>query len=299
MRRATGPVVVDLRFDDAYNDDMKRRGLTLVEVVLVIAMVGLLAGLSLPILRSSRERARTVVCAGKVKQLLGGLFCYQTDTGVFPYGFQLSTSGLRTPGHYAGIAGAVDLAGRWWFDSFETIDHATGSGEELLTCPSKRQAGSLLSLNLLCGNYAANLSIFRVRQYTEPYGCNFSGDCLRPGEISRPGETLLLVDGGYSLISWWHATSEPPVQLPPPALSPGGIQHGAYVPGMGINAERILLPGQTDDAIGGRHPGRTVNMGFADGGVARRQADTLLVEKSQESWDNSPLWRPGGDTVTE
>ncbi|MEN6424164.1 MAG: prepilin-type N-terminal cleavage/methylation domain-containing protein [Phycisphaerales bacterium] len=277
---------------------MRSRGFTLVELIVVMAIVLLLTALSMPILQHVRERARTVLCAGQVKQLLQGLLNYQAGNDAFPYGFCASTGRMESPEHYAGIAGPVDLAGRWWFDYSQRIDHATGDGVKLLTCPSRRQVGSLLSLDMLCGNYGANLSIFRVKQYTPPYENGFSGDHPLPREISRPAETLLLADSGYGLISWWHATSEPPLRLPPPAFAPGGLQHGAYVPGMGINAGRILLPGQRDDAIGGRHPNRTVNVGFADGSAALKMADTLLVRKSQDCWDNSPLWEPGGDTVT-
>jgi prepilin-type processing-associated H-X9-DG protein len=105
------------------------------------------------------------------------------------------------------------------------------------------------------------------------------------------------VDSGYTLISWWHATSEPPVQIPPPSFFLGGVQHAAYVPGMSINADRLLLPGQTLDAKGGRHPHKTVNVGFADGSATLRKADDLLVEKSQDCWNDSPLWQPYRDTL--
>jgi len=277
---------------------MRFRGFTLVELVVVMAVIAMLAGLTTPILRDSRERARTVVCAGKLKQLLGGLLSYETENDAFPYGFQSYSGTMESPDHYAGIAGTMDLPGRWWFDCLGGIDHTTGTGEKLLTCPSKRQVGLQFSLNVLCGNYGANLSLCRVRQYTQPYQDGFFGDRPAPRTTLRPAETLLLVDSGYSLISWWHATNDPPVSLPRPSLMVGGIQHGAYVPGMKINADRILLPGQADDAMDGRHPNRTVNVGFADGAVACKKADELLVEKSGDRWNSNPLWQPGGDAVT-
>ncbi len=276
---------------------MRFRGFALVELVVVIAVITLLTGLSMPVLRFSRERARTVCCAGNVKQLLGGMMNYQIEYDAFPPGFRTFISKLASPEHYAGVAGAVDPAGRWWFDYSEEIDHATGDGVDLLICPSKRQNSPLLSLDVLCGNYGANLSLCKVKGYIPPYGSSFSGESLLSEQVLQPAETLLLVDSGYALISWWHATREPPVQLPPPSTSLGGVQQAAYVPGMGINADRMLLPGQSEDAIGGRHPNRTVNVGFADGSLASKKADALLVEKSAGRWNNSPLWQPDSDTV--
>jgi len=71
------------------------------------------------------------------------------------------------------------------------------------------------------------------------------------------------------------------------------IQDSAYIPGLEINADRKLWPGQTRDAIGGRHPNKTVNVGFVDGHVARKKASELLVEKTgEDDYDYSPLWGP-------
>jgi len=72
------------------------------------------------------------------------------------------------------------------------------------------------------------------------------------------------------------------------------IQDTAYVPGLSINRDRDLLPGQIQDAIGGRHPSKTVNVGFVDGHVDRTKADDLLVEKTGEDQycNRVPTWDP-------
>jgi prepilin-type processing-associated H-X9-DG protein len=65
------------------------------------------------------------------------------------------------------------------------------------------------------------------------------------------------------------------------------------VPGLKINKDKHLMPGQEQDAIDGRHPNKTVNVGFADGHVARKKADDLFVEKTADAYTNrSPLWIP-------
>jgi prepilin-type processing-associated H-X9-DG protein len=89
------------------------------------------------------------------------------------------------------------------------------------------------------------------------------------------------------MINWWHATDSPPVSLS------SIIEDTAYIPGLCINKDRLLWPGEEWDAINGRHPNRTVNVGFVDGHVSRTKADDLLVERAGDSYKNlSPLWLP-------
>lgn len=106
-------------------------------------------------------------------------------------------------------------------------------------------------------------------------------------DIPHPGQTLLIADSGYSLISWWHVTDVPPVLLG------SNIEDTAYLPGLEINKDKNLWPGKEWDAINGRHPNSTVNVGFADGHVNRTKADDLFVEKTDADYKNRiPLWLP-------
>jgi prepilin-type processing-associated H-X9-DG protein len=49
-----------------------------------------------------------------------------------------------------------------------------------------------------------------------------------------------------------------------------------------------------EDAIGGRHSGKTLNTGFVDGHVEKKRADDVLVHKTDEDTypNRQPLWRP-------
>jgi len=99
--------------------------------------------------------------------------------------------------------------------------------------------------------------------------------------------TLLVVDSGYCVINWWHVTDAPPESLS------SRIEDRAFIPGLWINEEKNIWRGLEEDAVYGRHPGRTVNIGFAEGHIARIKSDDLFVDKTEDTYKNkSPLWVP-------
>jgi prepilin-type processing-associated H-X9-DG protein len=96
------------------------------------------------------------------------------------------------------------------------------------------------------------------------------------------------MDSGYTITSWWHAADAPPV-----SLNSGRGEDTAYIPGLEINKQKSLLPGQEQDAIDGRHPNKTVNIGFGDNHVSTTKAEYLFVETTADGYMNkSPLWSP-------
>jgi prepilin-type processing-associated H-X9-DG protein len=240
----------------------------------------------LPSLRSSKQQAEAVLCSSNIKQLLGGLFSYETENQTLPYGFD-NTPMNPPPGGYPG-GSAYDRRGWWWFNQMDDYFNNANRTRTVVRCPSKRLRDIKFKNNILCGNYGVNRSICRSFDDRQNLREEFVGTPLRGSGIPRPGQTLLIVDSGYSIISWWHATDEPPV-----VLGKAVIEDTAYIPGLWINKERDLWPDQEQDAIDGRHPNKTVNVGFADGHVSQTKADDLFVDKRGGDYKNKKLlWVP-------
>lgn len=265
---------------------MRRPSFTLIELLTVITTIALLMVILLPVLRRSRQEAEAAVCGSNISQLLKGLFSYEIEHQSLPYSFDIPSDEPQ-PGEYPGFF-PPDRTGWWWFNFIEDFYIRTGSKTTAVCCPSKRLNDPILKNDVLCGNYGVNRSICKSFDDRQSQRGEFVGTPLRSSNILRPGETLLLVDSGYALISWWHATDAPPV-----SLGNTIIEDTSYIPGLWINKNRNLWPGMERDAIDGRHPDKSVNVGFVDGHVSRKKADDLFVEKIGGDYKNkSPLWVP-------
>jgi prepilin-type N-terminal cleavage/methylation domain-containing protein len=75
----------------------KTAGFTLVELLVVIAMTGVLMAIMLPALATAKERTRRAVCKGNQRQLLAALQMYGNENG------QLLPSSADNKGYYHSI----------------------------------------------------------------------------------------------------------------------------------------------------------------------------------------------------
>ena len=175
---------------------MRRRGFTLVELLVVIGLIVLLLALFLPVLQTSRRLSKAIRCGANIRQLTLGLVAYETVHARLPFGFTEEMSGPPSGG-YAGLA-QYDRMAWWWFDFLGKFDQGLHRDGQVVECPSRRLDNVALQYDVLCGNYGANRSLCKGSDDALALGKEFVGRPLGLANLSSPGGTVLLLDSGYA-----------------------------------------------------------------------------------------------------
>jgi prepilin-type N-terminal cleavage/methylation domain-containing protein len=187
---------------------IQRSGFTLIELMMVIAIIAILAGLLLPALNGTRERARGAWCMNNTKQLTLAWAMYSDDhDGQLPYNIG-SNSGNGISSTQTNL-NWVNGVMTWGLESDNTntsklIDASLGpylSGVAIMYhCPSdrtlstiQRQAGWIArvrsySMNAMVGN--AGLASTNGYNVNNPYYKQF----FKMTDIPSPSEIFVFLD---------------------------------------------------------------------------------------------------------
>lgn len=176
-----------------------RRGMTIVELLTVIAIIGLLAGLLLPAIQSSREAARSLACKNNLKQLGLALQNHQAAYGCFPPG-----RGAPFPRVFSAHAYLLPFCEGTVFNDLDfkappvTFDLPSGdvlgggsnliaaqAGLPLFLCPSDPHAPRVPGSNFGATNYAAcsGSGTQRYGSLADADGVFFTGSAISFADI--------------------------------------------------------------------------------------------------------------------
>lgn len=223
---------------------------TLIELLIVIAIIAILAGMLLPALSRARDTAKSISCVNNIKQLGISMNSYVNDNDSYLPPSIITYSGSNW------IWGKV-LAETGYVNQKSVIYNPT---EKSLLCP----ASNVTTNNRVVyeqGHYGMNKFI--------SYSIGNTADhlWLKLGSLRSPSSKILMFDSGTSYLHYGQITG--------PALN------SFYMPGATANLSITWSQNNyknSDDAYNGRHQ-KKINLLWCDGHVGSDKADNLNDSK--------------------
>ncbi len=224
----------------------RTQAFTLIELLTVIAIIGILAAILIPVVGKVRESARTSTCISNLRQIGQACSLYEAENGHIPYGVHPTYPGSLamwpvTLQPYMGSAAHSE--GRLY--SLE--EWADFPPSEIVACPEALQ-GEVTPMP----NYSANRFVMVHGREESP---------VYLSEIERPSQVMMMADATQREQSYGGGIGYPSYSLLPALI---------YGNGLPTRADAPISTANDADLAGGairyRHNGRA-NLLFVDGHV--------------------------------
>jgi len=168
-----------------------RAGFTLVELLVVLAIIGILAAILFPVFSKVRENGRTAACSSNLKQLGLGFLQYTQDAG----------------GRFPGPGNLQDWGGKGhWVGGTNGLSLADSNSPYAYTSPNQAnvEAGSLYP-------YIGSAKVYVCPSNADgedkklSYSMNCALGALGQSRIKNPTDVVLLVDEKYANDGFFYA----------------------------------------------------------------------------------------------
>ena len=131
---------------------MKReseRGFTLLEMMVVVAIIAILAGILIPNFTRARAQAATSACMGNIKMIATALELYYTDNQKYPAASDAAVSTLGLTGYLNQIPvdPAANTAGAEYKVTTENAADSGGVAGYQIWCPGTHDPATLTKIN--------------------------------------------------------------------------------------------------------------------------------------------------------
>ena len=166
------------------------RGFTLIELLVVVAVIAILASLTMPLVLRAMREGLQAQCTNNHKQLHHAIALYAGAFGQLlpPFGYYYTPAGSSSP-----------YQSPWWSESLVAYMNATMVHDtrkaSVIRCPSYASEGDTRHRGITC-NFG---DIFRYYTPSSLSSTVFHGPgSIQLTAITKPVNTYLLMDGGNS-----------------------------------------------------------------------------------------------------
>ena len=114
-----------------YRASGSQRGFTLIELLIVVAIVGILAAIAIPLFNNVQGRARVAKAQADLRSLASAVSVYASHYGTIPTALgQMTLSGTNNQGQTAGpVIAAIPTTPAGWTPSNAIYTYVTGIGD--------------------------------------------------------------------------------------------------------------------------------------------------------------------------